>query len=121
MSTLYHDNEAEIESLLLGHRVVKVADDRLRLDDGTELVLIGNDGGCACEAGCYPLTELNGIDNVITRVEVIAHPDSNDSVDEGYYRIFVYAENQQVNLATFEGTDGNGYYGTGFSIEVTRP
>lgn len=28
---------------------------------------------------------------------------------------------QKVNLAAFSGTDGNGYYGTGFSIHVKAP
>lgn len=37
------------------------------------------------------------------------------------YKIFVFADNQQINLATFEGTDGNGYYGTGYCIEVFDP
>jgi hypothetical protein len=114
---------AAIERLLTGHRVTKVADDHLLLDDGTLLKLIGNDGGCGCDAGCYPLTELNGVDNVITRVEVDARPSGDDYPNdaEGAYRIFVYADNERVNLATFTGSDGNGYYGTGFEILVRRP
>jgi hypothetical protein len=31
------------------------------------------------------------------------------------------ADNEQINVATFEGSDGNGYYGTGFSITVLKP
>ena len=41
----------EIAALLLGHRVEKVAEDILVLDNGTELTFIGNDGGCSCGAG----------------------------------------------------------------------
>lgn len=114
-------NKAEIESLLLGRRVTKVADDTLVLDDGRRLRFVGNDGGCACSAGCYDLKELNGVDNVITKVEFEDAPNGDDYRAEGYeghYRIFVFADNVRVNLATFEGTDGNGYYGTGYSITV---
>jgi hypothetical protein len=120
---LDHDQEAEIAELLVGHKVTKVSDDHLMLDDGTVLKLFGNDGGCACSAGCYDLTELNGVDNIITRVEVEAKPDDDSIFDgePGTYRIFVFADNQKINLATFEGTDGNGYYGTGFHVLVRRP
>ena len=36
-----------------------------------------------------------------------------------YYSIYVYAEQPQL-LAEFEGSDGNGYYGTGFTITVSK-
>lgn len=115
------DHDA-ITVLLLGRRVEKVDDKTLLLDTGVRLILQGNDGGCSCGSGDYALTELNGIDNVITNVELINNPDGDDHPDgEGVYRIFVFAENERVNLATFEGTDGNGWYGTGYSIEVQVP
>ena len=103
----------------------------LTLSDGTELVLWGNDGGCACGAGCYPLTELNGCDNIITNVDVDYRPDGDELPcqtcgavgcwnhnDDGYFRIFVFAEDRRIPLASFEGSDGNGYYGTGWWLEV---
>ena len=111
------DHDAIVE-LLLGRKVEKVDDETLRLDNGVRLTLRGHEGGCACSAGCYELTELNGVDNVITKVELVDSP-SGDGLDgEGAYRIFVFAANERINLATFEGSDGNGYYGTGYSIEV---
>lgn len=110
-------DKQQITDLLMGRKVTKVGDDTLALDDGTTVVLAGHDGGCACDAGCYDLTELNGVDNIITRVEFDDQP-GDDVSGVGHYRIFVYADNQRVNLATFEGTDGNGYYGTGYTIEV---
>ena len=70
---------------------------------------------------------LNSADNAITAVEFdyAPHSDDDDDIDDeagsGYYRIFVYAENQKINLMQFDGTDGNGYYGTGFEILVRRP
>jgi hypothetical protein len=116
---IYTEADAEkISNLLMGRTVTKVADDRLILDNGTELLLVGNDGGCACSAGCYDLTELNGVDNVITSVVLDNRPDGDYTPGDGTYRIFVFANNERINLATFTGTDGNGYYGTGYTIHV---
>ena len=105
----------------------------LTLSDGAVLKVWGNDGGCACSAGCYPLTALNGCENVITNVEVEEHPDGDDAKcktcgkswcyehdNQGYYRIFVYAEDKRLPLASFEGSDGNGYYGSGWWLTVVE-
>jgi hypothetical protein len=129
--TLNQDNEQEITELLMGRKVVKVDDEHLLLDDGTTIKAIGHDGGCACSAGCYDLSVLNGVDNIITRVEFdyapggdyeaaprSGHPDDPQDSWTGYYRVFVYAENHQINLMQFDGSDGNGYYGTGYEILV---
>lgn len=120
-NTVYDENDDEaLSALLIGHKVTKVADDTLMLDDGTELTLAGNEGGCSCGAGDYELRELNAVDNIITRVEIVRDPDDEDRDAPGLYEIFVYADNQKINLARFEGSDGNGYYGTGFSVRVRR-
>lgn len=104
----------------------------LTLDDGSVLKVWGNEGRCACSAGDYPLTELNAVDNAITNVEVEERPDGDDVPcrtcgkdwcygDDhergGWYRIFVVAEDRHL-LASFEGSDGNGYYGTGWWLTV---
>lgn len=117
-------NHEQVAELLTGRRVVKVSDNTLRLDDGRELEFVGNDGGCACGSGDYELTALNEVDNVITRVEFVDAPDDethSGEYENGRYQIFVFADNQRLNLATFEGTDGNGYYGTGYQITVRPP
>lgn len=116
--TYNQESKDEIETLLVGHRVVKVSDDVLELDDGRRLKFVGNDG-CVCGSGCYDLTELNGVDNIITNVEFVDVP-GGDYYDTsgGRYEIFVFADNRKVNLATFGGTNGNGYYGTGYKIHV---
>lgn len=117
-ATLDETNKAEIEALLVGRTVTKVADDTLLLDDGRRLQFVGHEGGCSCGAGDYDLTELNGVDNVITEVEFVDSPDGDYDDGDGHYRIFVFADNVRVNLATFEGSDGNGCYGTGYSIHI---
>ncbi len=121
----HYDQDAHeaVERLLLGHTVAKVAKDHLLLGDGTLLKLVGNDGGCACSAGCYDLTALNGVENIITSVEFEDEPDLTGQrrPKGGTYRIFVFAGDQRINLATFEGSDGNGYYGTGYHVLVRLP
>jgi hypothetical protein len=110
-----HDNAVEIAELFVGHKVVKIADNKLELDDGRILTFIGSADCCQR----YDLTELNGCDNVITSVELLNDPGGDEYHKyDGEYRIFVYADNVKINLATFEGSDANGYYGTGYTIEV---
>lgn len=137
MSTVYkHRDKAQIAALLVGRKVVAVIKDTIALDDGRALRFKGNGGCSGCTAGEYELTELNGVDNIITRVDFIDAPTSawyEDGFDDdedgslaeggptaegGSYKIFVFADNKKVNLATFEGDDGGGYYGTGYTIEV---
>lgn len=122
----YDDTDA-LREAMFGRSVVSVQinhDDyspegRVLLDDGTELILQGNYGGCSCGGGDYALTRLNDMPiNGITNVEI--------DVDEhdGYsltYRIFVLAQDQRFELAAFEGHDGSGYYGTGFWFTVNAP
>ena len=146
METEHMPSVERLKELLFGRKIVhteirepdpKNYDNRdvsglIRLDDGTELEVWGNDGGCACSAGCYPLTVLNTIDNGITNVEVEEHPDGDDvpcptcgktwcwdhGDNQGYFRIFVVAEDQRMLVASFDGSDGNGYYGTGWWLRV---
>ena len=142
---VYYDenNTDEIAALLIGRRIISAekgrfdaparydwsstshAEGRLVLDDGTELYLTGNDGGCSCGAGDYELDKVAAVDNVITAARVEAKP-TGDDYDNGYqgdgaYRIFVIADATEINVAEFIGSDGNGYYGTGFALSVVHP
>jgi hypothetical protein len=113
-------NENEIKELLLYHKVTKVSEDTLVLDNGTELTIEANVGCGGCSSGWYEITELNDCDNVITNVELIcgdANPDDSYS-EEKSYKIFVYAEDKHIKLLQVDGSDGNGYYGTGYTIYV---
>jgi hypothetical protein len=134
VTSLREEDRDEITSLLMGRKVEKVDGEHLLLDDGTVIKAIGHDGGCACSAGCYDLSVLNGVDNIITRVEYdyqpagdwkrekpeVPHPDDPEDEWTGWYRVFVFADNQQINLMQFDGSDGNGYYGTGFELLVRK-
>jgi len=122
LRTLDEDQHDDISNLLLGRTVTKVDESTLLLDNGITLELQGHEGGCSCGAGDYDLVALSGVDNVITKVEFNNSPagDYFAGAGAGVYEIFVFADNQRINLARFEGSDGNGYYGTGYYITV-RP
>lgn len=133
-----YDQEAlgPLRDALIGRSVVSVqlggdlpevgydrAQGKITLDDGTELLLAGNDGGCICGAGDFELTRLNDMPiNGITNVE-IGYEDRGYAEPEPpeVYRIFVLAQDERFELATIEGDTGNGYYGTGFWFSVVRP
>ena len=120
-------NVERLKELLVGRKVVDVRTEGqdydpvgvITLDDGKVLEVQGHDGGCGCNSGCYPLASLSATDNVILNVQLDESP-AEDYSDEGdgWYRVFVYTENQEIMLASFEGTDGNGYYGTGWWLRV---
>ena len=123
-----HDDTDDLRAALFGRSVVSVQTDeddynpegRVLLDDGTELILQGNEGGCSCGGGDYALTRLNDMPiNGITNVEVDV-----EKIGSGTrltYRIFVLAQDERFELATFDGDDGSGYYGSGFWFTVKEP
>lgn len=117
--TLYEGEEDRIKELLMYRKIVKVEGDTLLLDNGTSLEFCGNEGCGGCSSGNYDVTELNGCDNIITNVEFTC--DDGEYEDDLSYKIFVYAENQKIKLVQVDGNDGNGYYGTGYYINVKVP
>lgn len=117
--TLYNEEENRIKELLMYRKVVKVEGDTLFLDNGTSLEFVGNQGCGGCSSGWYDVTELNGCDNVITNVEFECEDVGNNFSYS--YKIFVYAEDKKIKLVQVDGSDGNGYYGTGYTIKVKVP
>ena len=135
MKRLTEEEKDEIKKLLLWKPIRKIGDDTLevgsRYDRDKKILRLGGNEGCGgCSAGNYDLTELNDTSEthqggynwishaVVTNVE-FEEPDDDKWGDKtGCYRIFVYTENKKIKLAEFEGSDGNGYYGTGYWIEV---
>ena len=114
---LYYDQENEIEDLLLYRKIVNVENNTLYLDNGVELEVCPNEGCGGCNSGWYELTELNECDNAITSVEFCCE-NVEGSYCEKSYKIFVFAENKKIKILQVDGTDGNGWYGTGYSIIV---
>jgi hypothetical protein len=135
---IYNENDVDVlRQALIGRSITSVqfggdlpttdkyvtTEGKVTLDDGTELLLGGNDGGCSCGAGDYDLVRLNDMPiNGIMNVEVVDETDGSDRYEpDRTYRIFVLAQDQRFELAAFEGNDGNGYYGTGFWFTVVKP
>ena len=111
--------EKRIRELLLYRKIVKVENDTLYLDNGTELEICPNQGCGGCSSGWYYLTELNDCDNAITNVEFACDDiDGEYSYNDTSYKIFVLAENKKIKILQVDGSDGNGYYGSGYSIMV---
>ena len=118
-----HDDTDDIRALLLGRRIVEVTDDHMLLDNGTTVLVAPNDGCGGCSSGGYWMVgDIASVDNIITTVEL--DQTSRETNHHGYkntysvYKVFVVAEDQRFNLFTIEGDDGNGYYGTGFTLHV---
>lgn len=110
----------EIEKLLIGRKVI-VKDNILLLDNGIELKVIANEGCGGCLSGWYSIENLNNVDNAITRVEFIMNDYDDYDYDDYSYKIFVFCEDTRIKLLQVDGSDGNGYYGTGYEIEVNIP
>ncbi len=128
-----HDDERETEKLLLGRRIVSFeygkyrpingaygdATGKFTLDNGTEVYVHPNEGGCACSAGDYELDHLAKVDNIITSVRLDVERMYGE--DAKSYRIYVVADAVEINAVQVDGDDGNGYYGTGYDLTVVVP
>ncbi len=119
-----------IRELLIGRKVVEVtkhegnpyyeAKSFITLDNGTVLEIEGNSGCGGCSEGHYNVAELNTVDNAIMSVEFEQDEIQGEWSDIDAFRIFVYAENEQIKLLEVTGHD-NGYYGTGYYVTVRLP
>lgn len=118
--TLNECNENEIKELLLGHKIVAdESSDSLILDNGVLLQINPNIGCGGCESGNYYLQHIASVNNAITNVEFVEEHD--DDYHYKHYKIFVIADGMTTELLDVYGTDGNGYYGTGYKIDVYIP
>lgn len=117
--TLCECNEKEIEELLIGHKVTVDDYDNLVLDNGVVLQINPNIGCGGCESGNYYLEHIASVNNAITNVEFVE--EFEDDCYYEHYKIFVIADGMTTELLDVYGTDGNGYYGTGYTIDVYIP
>lgn len=122
MSRVYYDND-DLSPVLAGRYVTKVDGDTLTLDNGLMLEFEGNEG-CTCGSGTYDLTKLFQRGTPTARImsaDVTTRlTDEDDEYSDVIYTLFVIVDDERLPLAEFEGNDGNGYYGSGFNITVTR-
>lgn len=134
--TLNQDNTDQIGALLTGRRIIAAEQGyferpgqgwgdaptgKLTLDDGTVVLVTPNQGHCACSAGDYSLTSLATVDNVITSVRLAVEREGEGFEPDQSYRIYVVADAVEINAVQIDGSDGNGYYGTGYELTVVLP
>lgn len=137
---IYNGDEDKTRALLVGRRIVAAeegafpvkpeygygptASGRLTLDNGTQVLVVPNEGGCACSSGDYYLKHLAKVDNIITDVRLAVEdvPVIENGVTytwtETSYRIYVVADAVEINAVQIDGDDGSGYYGTGYALYV---
>jgi len=120
------NESSDLTPLFVGRKIVSVSQETgeygdplgfLTLDDGTVLEVQPNQG-CSCGAGDYFITSLATCDNVIMNVKVEDVTTDDGWEEDHSYKIFVYTEHEAIAAVEIDGSDGNGYYGTGFWIGV---
>lgn len=120
--TIEYYDEKDISDMLIGHKVVGVdGGDTLVLDNGTKLLVEPNEGCGGCESGWYDIEHIASCNNAITNVEFDCYDEEDKWDCYTHYKIFVIADGIRTELLDVYGTDGNGYYGTGYSIDVYIP
>lgn len=98
-------------------KIVDGRDNVLVLDNGKRLFIDGNWGCSGCGSGNYYVRHLSTCNNAITNVEFNVKADDSDGYYQSYL-IYVIADGVQTTLLDVYGSDGNGWYGTGYSIKV---
>lgn len=122
--TISHDDSESIKELLVGKSIVSVHENLMTLNDGTVIKVKPNDGCWGCPSGNFSFSEgITLVENVITDAKV-THKRSGK--DEEIFSLFVYTgelknknkKNPKTALFKINGSAGNGWYGTGFTLEV---
>lgn len=123
--TLDHNSDDGLYTQLLrGRYVTSIDDGTITLDDGTELHIQGNSGCGGCESGWYWLEKVYKQGSRRARIMsayVTYDEDDPDEEAPSVYTIFVMVDGNptQLPLATVRGDNGNGHYGTGFTLTAT--
>lgn len=125
---IHHADSKAISALFVGRKIVAtdLAERTMTLDNGVKLRIRPNEGS-EFSGGDYFLDSICDFEHAITSVKV----ESKETADykrSTQYTLFVYANGVAVGnaakkkvkgkVAVVSGDDGNGYYGSGFSIEV---
>lgn len=124
MGVKTYDDSGDFTPLLAGRYVANIINDTMILDDGTHLEFEGNEG-CDCGSGQYDITSMFERGTPAARImsaEVdVTVDDPDDEYSDLTYTLFVIIEDERLPLVECQGNDGNGYYGSGFTVRVTIP
>ena len=102
-------NVAELESHVVGHKIVSAEGNVITLDNGKKVTLIPGGDCCA-------FTELEGF---LLHPEMVDHVITGVGTTEGYSRWHIYADMGDVLELSVGWSAGNPfYYGYGFYIDV---
>lgn len=118
----HNSDDGLYTQLLRGRYVTSIDDGTITLDDGTELYIHGNEGCGGCESGWYWLENVYKQGSRRARImsAYVAYGEDDEDAPS-VYTLFVMVDGNptQLPLATVRGNDGNGYYGTGFTLTAT--
>jgi hypothetical protein len=129
-TTVSHQDADAIRGLFLGRSIQSVENNVMTLDDGTRLLVEGNDGCGGCPDGYFEVMMTDGFQNRIMNVEVVErNATEQERTDENWahikprevFELFVYGSGPGEEgslIAQVAGDIGNGYYGWGFKIRV---
>lgn len=118
MTEIGHKSRKDIKKVFVGRSITSVDENErtITLDDGTIITIKPNSGCWGCVSGNFYLDSLHEIENVITGIKL------NDELsgEKTIYTLFVYtnAVKGKQELFTISGHAGNGWYGSGFTIDV---
>lgn len=119
----YSSSNKEFTQALAGQTIVAVEHDGgravLQCENGTIVEITANDG-CYCGSGAYRIDRVQLVGGVIMSV---TSSEEDSDIDKYTYRIFVYTDKvpNGREIVSLSGSDGNGYYGTGYTFDVYRP
>lgn len=120
-------------TFLIGKSIIKVEEKKLKDEygydvdgyvltckDGTIIEVELNEGCGGCGNGWSSFEDLKKLEennNIITNIEVKY---DSDDIDEDYFTMFVYYEDNTINQLKGDDGYGNGWYGGGFYVTIKR-
>lgn len=112
---------------LVGHRIVAMTEEVIKLDNGVTLNIQLNEGCGGCSSGWSELDVVNfnkkyseaAVMNVVYE-SYYTDKEKNKNYGQDEFKIFIYLVNKEVIEIDGDEGVGNGEYGSGFWISVTR-
>ena len=112
---------------LVGHRIVAMTEEIIKLDNGVTFNIQLNEGCGGCSSGWSELDVVNfdkkyseaAVMNVVYE-SYYTDKEKNKNYGQDEFKIFIYLVNKEVIEIDGDEGVGNGCYGSGFWVSVTR-